>query len=392
MNTIIATHTRPDLDSVAATHLYYMANPKAKGKSEILFLKSGDENLSGNIDNMVFLDRGRGEFDHHGKEACCTSASMVAEKFELVEDPVINELLEHVDRNDRRGITEPFTVADNIKRMAHNSKISDKQRMQIGLRIVDDVTKFRRLKLKKDSNFVSEIIKSFIGKKELTGSRLEKYCKLIQREHFDREFDLVEVLTAEKEVYGIEQAKEFAEELLEFISEDELNFRKAIEELKQAKRIGNITMGYSDNPVFNKAARYKGASVVIQKNKTGMQIFFDFKRIKQEWIDNAMAVIRLEEQILQNSNDLITKFNILKKSGRLKEIKEWYYYVSSAKKGGRFILNKSLTAPDPDIPETKISAERMILIIQSVLCYRDGFNFQRYVSNRLKSLKTSSKK
>ena len=381
---VIATHTCPDLDSVAATNLYYRANPEIKGKSEILFLKGGDENLSGNIDNVVFLDRGRGEFDHRGQNTEDTSASMVAKKFKLTEDPVICKLLKHVDSNDRKGITKPFTVADNIKRMAHNSKISDKQRMQTGLRIVDDVIEFGRLKLKRDPHFVAKIIKSFVDERELTGSRLEKYCRQIQNERFTREFDLVEVLSAEREIRGAKSSEEFAKELLEFIAEDELNFWRAIKELRDAKRVGCITMGYSDNPVFNKAARYKGALVIIQKSKIGMYIFFDFKKIKQEWIDNIMAAIRLEEQILQKKKNLITKFNILKKAERLREIEEWYYYVSSDQKGGRFILNRSLTAPDPDIPETRISADRMILIVQSVLRFRDEFDFQRYALNCLK--------
>jgi len=347
--------------------------------------------LSGNIDNVVFLDRGRGEFDHHGQNTENTSASMVAKKFKLTKDPVICKFLKHVDFNDRRGITEPFTVADNIKRMAHNSKISDKQRMRMGLRIVDDVIEFGRLKLKRDPLFVAEIIKSFVDEKELAGSRLEKYCQQIQKERFTREFDLVEILSAERKIRGAKPAKEFAKELLELIAEDELNFRKAIKELRDAKRVDNIIMGYSDNPVFNKAARYKGASVVIQKSKIGMYIFFDFKKIKHGWIDNVMAVIRLEEQILQNKKNLITKFSILKKAERLSEIKEWYYYVSSDKNGGRFILNRSLTAPDPDIPETKISAERMISIVRFVLRFRDKFDFQRYALNCLKRYTTSSK-
>ena len=359
-----------------------------------MFLKSGDERIPNNIGNITFVDRGQGEFDHHGSNSHNggnsneTSASKVADKLGLSDDPIIQKLLRHVELNDLRGLVQPFDVADIIKRAAHNSELGDKQRMELGLRIVGDVVAFRKLELERDHQFVSGLIESFLEKEKLSVAKLERYCQQLRNGKFSRDPDLVETLSAEKKNHGEDKARHFAETLLQIITQDERNFQKALAELKQAQWIqiqrGNIlVIGHSSNPAFNKAARYKGATVIVQKSDIGIQIYFNFAKVKPQWVDQMMAVIRLEEQLIANSKPLITDFRILTKPERIREVKEWYYYVSSDQKGGRFILNRSLTAPDPDIPETKISLAGLQQIIQQILIMGDKFVFEVYAAKRI---------
>lgn len=402
--TIIATHTRPDLDSMLGVYLFQKANP-GKVSSEKIFLEGGDQFTENGICNIVFIDRGRGKYDHHGKHGSLTSAEKVAEDFNLSDQSTVKKLLRLNKNNDLRGITQPFDVGDVIKKMAHNSNLSDKERMNKGLRILDDIFQFRELGMERDVEFTRRVISKFMEeKKEVLFRMLKKYCNQLKKESFTRDCDLVEVLTSEKNFYGEEKATLFAFDLLEIISQDEINFNKALKEFEKAKKVriskkdllvknpekigffdGDlIVVARSNNPVFNKAARTKGSSVTIQKSNIGTHLFFDFTKVKNSWIDNIMAAIRLEEQILQGRRRIIANFFKLKKEGRIKGIKEWYYYVSNDQKGGRFILNKSFTAPDPEIPDTKITPEELAKIVKSVLRRRDAFYFKRYASIRLR--------
>lgn len=401
---IVATHTSPDFDSVLGAYLFQRANP-GKVSKEKIFLEGGDRFTENGICNIVFIDRGRGKYDHHGKNEYLTSAEKVAEDFGLINQPIVKDLLKLNKKNDLRGITQPFDVGDIIKKMAHNSNLSDKERMEKGLKIIDNIFQFRELGMTRENDFTRQAILEFMEeKKEIHFRMFKKYCNQLARENFTRNCDLVEILTSEKKFQGKEEAKLFAFELLNIVCQDEINFNKALKEFDEAKKMkltkkdllvrdpkkigffneDLIVIAKTDNPVFNKAARMKGASVIIQESSIGTHLFFDFAKVKNSWVDNIMSAIRLEEQITQGRKKIITNFFKLKKDGRLEEIKEWYYYVSNDKKGGRFILNRSLTAPDPEIPRTRLSPEKIAEIVRSVLRRRDAFYFKKYASIRLK--------
>jgi hypothetical protein len=388
---IIATHTRPDLDSVTGVWLYKKANP-GKVAEEIIFLKGGDEVNSFSNSNLVFIDRGRGLYDHHQNHNNdkMTSAEKVAQSFGLDNCDSVKKILNLVKLNDLRGITQPLDAGDMIKRMSHNHKLSDEERMAKGLRLIEDVFQFKKTKATRDNEFTRKVIKRFLEqKKEDRLLKIERYCDQLIKGNFQRSFDFAEVLTAEKYIYGEQKAIEFGLALLVSICEDDINFNKAFREYEKAKKINVayndlLVMADTENPMFNKVARMKGASVIIQKSSIGTQIFFSFQKVKNSWIDNIMAVIRLEEQIQNEKQKIITSYFKLKMAGRFDQVKEWYYYISGDAKGGRFILNKSLTAPDPEIPTTKLSSEKIASLVKEVLNRRDAFYFKKYASIRLR--------
>ena len=383
---IIGTHTNPDLDALAAIRFLLEAYPELKKKYKVVFLKGGDEKLDG-LSNMILVDRGQGELDHHQLRSQETAASMVAKKFGLDKDPINQKFLEIVKANDLRGETKILSIGDIIKRLAHNKDLPDEEKLKIGLRLIDDAMEFQRKHLIRDHQFAKELYQD-LKRYNFLGYEVRRYFER-QNEKFQRPFDLVEILTAEKTVRGKEEAIKFAKELIRLISKSESDFQKALQELERAWIIfldkkDFFIAGESNNPAFNKAARSKGAILAIQKSEEGCQIYFDFKKVSPEEADMIMAIIRLLEQVYQKKKILITDFFFLSERGKLKEIPEWYYFVSNDKNGGRFILNKSLTATDSEeIPETKIPLEKIVEVVKLVLILGENFSFKVFVHKTL---------
>lgn len=398
-NVIIATHTSPDLDAVAGIWFFLQANPQLKNKHQVMFLSGGDEKLE-NIGNIVAIDRGRGELDHHDFLSQETAAGKVAKKFGLDKIPENQKLLEIVKENDISGKTKILSIGDLIKRLAHNKKLSDAEKLRISLRLIEDSIEFYKRGLTRDYQFAKELYEQ-IRKCKFLGYEVRNYFER-QKENFQRPFDLVEILTADKAMNGKEEAFKFAKELMSLISVSEENYKRASKGLEEAQIIfvGKdqfiVVIGPDNpevnNPALNKFARSKGASVVVQRNDDGCQIFFNFKKVKVEEVDMIMAVIRFLEQVFQKKKRVNTDFIYLSDPGKKKEIPEWYYFVSSDKNnGGRFILNKSLTANDPEeIPETQIPLQDMVQAIKMVLIMGEKFSFKVFVHKTLQGYRSKA--
>lgn len=360
---IVATHTRPDEDVIISVALLRHAGVNI---IDYWFRKEGDESLPPQLqfENILWVDRGRRVFDHHGIKGE-TSASMVAKELGI-EKKWLQPILNHVKRADLEGRSEPMDINHILKAISREIN-NDEEIMKIGLEIASALICFHEKSLLRDNAFVATIISDYFAEKEMP-ERIKRYCQLLLlHSKFQRSCDFVEILCGKRELENENNAREFGKMILNYIVKDIERYKEAEEEVRAAKKIvvslpyrWLIVAGESDNAKFNVAARELGAAVVIQRNKDGhVQIYFNNKILSPQMIaaisEDLIEIIRMRE-ISLGSNQKIPIKSTLRNPGKITEVPEWYLFAGE--KGGRLILNGSLTAPD--IPVTKINFDEIV--------------------------------
>jgi len=346
----IATHKKPDEDVVVAVALLKMEGMKIDG---FWFRGEGDETLPPQIQtkNVVWIDRGRRVFDHHGIPGK-TSTDIVAEELGIAKEKWIQPILRHVRRVDLKGRSEPMDLNDMIKSIARELN-NDEEIMKLGVEIATAIIEFHKRNMKRDNKRAAMIIREFFG--EEMPERVHHYYELLQNPNFNRPCDFAELATVKPEL---------AKEVLKFINADIQKYEAAQKDVERAQkiRVGKylIIAGMSDNPKFNPRARKVGAAMVIQKNSSGhVQIYFNNKILSPVTIEkisgDLIEILRMREISLDPTKKMPPKNN-LRKPEKIEEVPEWYLFVGE--EGGRLILNGSLTAPD--VPPTKIDFSEII--------------------------------
>ena len=94
---MIVTHVNPDFDCIVATWL--LKRFCGMEDAEIKFIKF-EESIPPKYKGGVFVDIGKGEYDHHHRKDFVSSAILVLEKFNLQNDPVLKQLAEIAGRID----------------------------------------------------------------------------------------------------------------------------------------------------------------------------------------------------------------------------------------------------------------------------------------------------
>jgi hypothetical protein len=357
---IIATHKKPDEDAVVAVALLKMAGVHIK---RYWFFGEGDEVFPNQIEikNLLFVDRGRRDFDHHGIKGK-TSAQIVAEELEIANEKWLRPILAHVQRVDLEGRSEQFDLNDMLKAIAREEN-DDYKIMELGLKIAEAIIKFHKNGMKRNNERAAKIILDFFGDETKMPKRVQHYFKLLQNPNFVRPLDFVELATVDE---GL------AREVLKFILSDIRKYIEAEREIEKAQKIevlGRfIVVGESDNPKFNVKAREWGAAMVVQRNKSGhVQIFFNNKILAPALIEkiseDLIEVLRLREISLGQSQKLPVRKSDLRKEGRIEEVPEWYFF--KGEKGGSLLLNGSLTSPN--VTPTKIPLEEIAEIVNDAL-------------------------
>lgn len=363
----VTTHTRPDEDAIVSVALLRYAGVKI---TSYWFYKEGDESLppQWQFKNILWIDRGRRDLDHHGIPAK-TSAQIVAEELGL-EEEWIQPILRHVKRVDLEGRSEPFDLADITKAISRN-KTSDQEIIEEGVRIAEALMIFHEKSLQRDNAFVAGIIKDVAEKIP----KVRRYLQLLSNPKFQRSCDLVEILCGEKELHGEESAKNLGKRILNYIAADIDKYEKAKEEVRAAEKIVVnirrklfIVAGESNNPKFNTAAREIGAAMVIQKNSQGqVQIFFNNQVLRPEIIarvsEDLIEILRVKEILLDPTKKIPQNRATLRQPGKIPEVPQWYFLVGE--RGGRLILNGSLTSPE--VPRSKIPFNEIIEFAADVL-------------------------
>jgi hypothetical protein len=388
------THTAPDFDVVSTFYLeedYGGLDPK---QTAVIFLKGGDESLTGGMmgDSVVLIDRGRGGLDHHGRNFndAETSASLMAKKLGITEDKNVQALLGLAKRKDLQGVALPCDAPDIVSCIQKTRDLSDEEKLRLGIRIVRSAMEFRKRKLQRDNRWGQKVCIDFLAerKPDKIPEKFSQYIDKLQNEGFNRPFDIVEILVGEKAQFGEEEAVRFVKTLLGFVFNDSIKFYQAKQEFREnaaKKEIKGIlmTVHCTDNEKFNPAARSEGASIIVQRDTDGhTQIFFSTEDplLNDSIIDSIAAMVRLEECLVQGNT--IPDVD-LAQSEWVDGIAEWYYYKAppiGGKKPGRFIMNGSLTAPD--VPCSHIPLSALFEIVQKAVIFNPNFDWERWMRER----------
>ncbi len=125
-----------------------------------------------------------------------------------------------------------------------------------------------------------------------------------------------------------------------------------------------LVYGVSSNEEFAKAARNRGAAVVIQRHPPGdyplansTQIFTT-KRFGLKMYD-VVAMLRAEEQKAVGKV-ATTDWDALRSEGKVPGCPEWYFHEE-----GQMILNGSTSAPDT--PRSRLDLEQVVQIVKTGL-------------------------
>jgi len=357
---VIATHKKPDEDSILSVALLKMAGAKIEG---YWFYGEGDAGVSPQFEfkNVVWIDRGRRDFDHHGIQGK-TSTHIIAEALGISNEKWLQPILRHVKRADLEGRSEPMDLNDMIKSISRELN-DDLQIMEIGVKIATAIIEFYQKGMKRNNKEAAIIIKEFFGDEKMP-ERIRHYYQLLQNPNFSRPLDFGELATVNAEL---------AKQTLQYIVADIKRYQEAEADVRKAKkiRVGRyfVFAGESDNPKFNVKAREMGAAIVIQRNSDGhVQIFFNNKILGAQVVEIAedlIEVLRLKEISLDPdlSKNLLRIKSILRSTGKIEEVPQWYFF--KGEKGGCLILNGSLTSPD--VPVTRIPLEEIIEFTKDTL-------------------------
>ena len=397
--TIYVGHYDVDFDLVAAI-FFHLANSPGVGinlkkmlkvieKNGYMAFSEGNKKIINNLANLILVDRGQGPFDHHGygKEGE-TSASLMVRHYKN-STPTQEKFLRLVYRHDKKGETLVCDASHISKCVQRNSKLTDIQRIKIGLELIFHAILFGEKKLKRNNAWVRDQIIDFLKTKNIIPPNLQRYVDLLESTRFSRPFDIVEILTHKKEEDGEEAARDLAEKVLEFVYADGIMiFDPGLAEDVEKTKIINIrgsriAAGKSDHLKFNTMLRnYYGANIVVQGKSDGhLQTFFETGTVDEEVVLNITSMIRLEECLIQHRS--IPRIDLRRKE-TVKGIPEWYLYKGEPKdqkcQPAYFVFNGSQTAPD--VPVSKIPFETIVYIITQAVRYKH-LNWSRWKSERI---------
>jgi len=139
---MIVTHSNPDFDCIVATWL--LKRFCGMNDSEIKFIKFGGS-IPIKYKDAVFVDIGKGEFDHHHRDDFVSSATLILEKFNLQNDSVLKKLaditrrVDHGFFNERaKGILDLINIISGLNTHYPNDPIKV---MRIAFECLDAIYK-----------------------------------------------------------------------------------------------------------------------------------------------------------------------------------------------------------------------------------------------------------
>jgi len=376
----IATHTSPDPDAITAIWLLVVYLKLKLEKIGFWFTKDQNTEMTPFL-NMVLVDRGLGELDHHATGQQKTSASLTAKKLGVQNEPFVKRMLEHIADSDLRGISPSFSLAYILKCVQRNKDMDDEKKVVLGLRTISALERFYKNKTNRNNPYVNSLVTKLLPM-GMIPKQIGDYQNQLRNPKFVRDFDFVEIVLGE-ELLDKERAKELAKTLLTIVHTDSLFYYEAQNTLGTAIKVAMkghlIVAQVTDNTKFNVAARSEGASISIQRQTNdSTQIYFNNQKVVEDPMIGCLAsVIRLEEQLIQKRPVPLTDLRV---PGVVEEVPEWYFF-KTVNGPGRFILNGSLTTPD--IPPSKLSLETLVFLAESVIKFWPKFNWAKWKEERV---------
>jgi hypothetical protein len=363
----VGTHESPDLDCVISCAI--LVEFGGYRISSYQFLGSGDVPLRLLIKGKVFfLDRGRGDLDHHGKEG--TSTLLAAQKVGIAKEGWIQPILRWVERVDLEGQSLPFQLSTILKSLVYRGGASEKI-MERGVKWGKAILKFHHEKRKRENEKVREEVIKILQEKAIdeVPPRIKAYLEKLANPRFERIGDVVEIyggLDDEKE------KKEMLKVVLTAEVEDWKLFQAAEEEIREKGElevVGEVKIGIieSSNPKISPKWRSleEAPDVIVQRQEGHTQIFFNYSTInkKTQLYELAAAIVgglraaeAKKKKVFVPPSELTTDYSSV--------VPEWYFHTPRPGEVGG-IFNGSLTAPN--VPPSKLSKEEIIKIIKEAV-------------------------
>ena len=124
---MIVTHVTPDFDCIVATWL--LKRFCGRENNDIKFMKFG-EPIPPKYKNAVVVDIGKGEYDHHHRKNFVSSATLILEKFNLQNDPILKQLaniarrIDHGISDERtKGLLNLINIIDGLNKLYPNNPL-----------------------------------------------------------------------------------------------------------------------------------------------------------------------------------------------------------------------------------------------------------------------------
>lgn len=350
---------------------------------------------------MLLIGTGKGKLDEHrnlqwsdripGECAATLVAKDIKEKLKRAGfnpqelfSPIIEELLRRILEHDEKGIRNLLDFADFISCLNYFFQDSEKV-MDIGIKILKAVAQFGEIPNQEQREKTADFMESWlIDKDQGVAKPITNFAKGLR--HGNRTaFDATVIFIALEQEYGSNEAKETMSQLLEAKYWDQLQFFKALEELKEKAKVSSIARGKnllsvvsitSDNHKMSAAARSaRGlkAAVLIQQSSDGTLIFTNKRFDLAMEIEDIAAALRLEEQLQRNPLPVLEEWSILSSPAEPQEqiftgIDLWYFQKET--RGGKLFNGTRSRKQEP----TMLSLTRIHEIVETIV--RLGRNFK----------------
>ncbi len=342
----IVTHLRPHADELVALMLlrtFKQGEEFFPGimQAKLEYMATGlisEGKTTLDFPDTVFLGCGGGIFDEHSTfktdhkiGSCCTT--LVAEKLGVLKEKGLERILFQVLREDEVGAKVKHEIPSIIK-LLHNKYPNEPEKVATWT-----VEAYEAV-------YKHDLLNKIYVQEPIT---FEHVFSILQKQNSAKAIEWKSIGDGAIDY----QNQRFQEAGIYF------NTHAQIENLN-IPEIGNIKIAsiITDNEETNRAARFKGVSVLIQFNTRGnCAIFTDYK--KKLDLTNTFVMLRLAEQSYRGSVE-IKDTHLLSKEGFTEGIPYWFLFHTR-----QMGFNGSLTTSD--IPPTMIPHEKIINIVKQGL-------------------------
>lgn len=376
-------HDKPHVDEILAFTLM-----DEEFKVSAYFVGFSEANKNANMAAVVPVGIGQQKYDEHrslpfgDRVPGECAATLVAKDLEISMTDALKRLLDYTLEHDSKGTRTNLDLADFINCL--NKFFNDSQKtLEIGMTLCKALYENTYILTQADRDEVANMIDFLmVGKDKDTAGPILKFAKGLKNGN-KNPYDLTEIYVVLKNAEGPEGAQEIIKILLEakYFAQD--LFRRALKELNPVKetrefiKLKNGKVEFlkngiklltieSTNTEISKAARYRGADVIIHKNKDDVFVSSNKKSIDLTGtIDNIVAALRLKEQYCATGHFITTDPAILYSPGNI-ESDPWYFQTED--RGGKVMAKKD--------EKTKIPLQIISQIVKTILLLDQNFKWE----------------
>ncbi|MFA6459121.1 MAG: hypothetical protein WCV79_01860 [Candidatus Paceibacterota bacterium] len=345
-------------------------------------IKGSDEKYD--RDGILPIGCGGGRFDEHTPEGERiedeTATTLVADYLGIESKSELTKLLNEAYTCDTQGRTNTTQLAEIIKaaNRCHRQNGTN-QVMQIAYKALAAIVNQEEYHFAATPGektlleiFRAEVDKGNYSANPKVRATLFNLVHASMKAKDDRVTELAHIVEClYRHGHRDEDVQAWVEFVLCALETDQMEFQEQVEIAKQIRPIPvyvqqgvreermRLLVVRSDSPLAQKAARYRGAEIILLAKSSGnYQIFID-KRIEGLNLANAIRMIRWLE--LPQGDKADANWLDLDKEGKLERVPHWYYF-----KRAEMIFNGSETHK---VPPTEICTHALVEVLRHAFCY-----------------------